>query len=570
MNILLKPLIVLAIIYASLCNAEIEYNIEGVSGAEESNVEIYLDGLDQPKDADNDDYLAEVIKSTQSALNVFGYYQTNVSITVEGEKAEQTVNVVVELGPQTVITKSDIKLLGDGQTAEYFIKLLASFKLSNGAVLEHVNYESAKSSLKSVARRYGYFDAKFEKSTVEVISANNSATVYLWFNTGPRYKFGKLIFNENLPADKFVVSLKAFAVGTPFDARKLSEFNTELNDTGYFKSITILPDFSSKEGLNVPLKVIASMRPQDYFNAGLGYSTDEGVRGKFRWTRPWVNQYGHSIEGNYVASVPKQEASLTYKIPLEDPLYNYMSIQSGYKILDQNDTDTRQYLVGLNRHWRLNNDWMRTLFIRYDNEQGVQGQQRFSTELIIPGISFSRTRTRGGVNTVWGDKLMGSFEISNEWWLSSADLIKVYGQAKIIRTFAGHQFVVSSEVGAIQTSSIYNIPSSMRFFTGGDSSVRGFDYESIAPEDSQDYLVGGKYLAVGSLEYRFPVVDNWKIALFADIGTATDDFKEEISSSAGTGVIWASPVGPIRFYVAKPISNKINSFAIHFMIGPEL
>ena len=99
-------------------------------------------------------------------------------------------------------------------------------------------------------------------------------------------------------------------MGDPFDARKLSEFNTDLSETGYFKSITILPIFTDKKGLKVPLQVIATMRPQDSFNAGLGYSTDEGVRGKFRWTRPWVNQYGHSIEGNLVASIPKQEASL--------------------------------------------------------------------------------------------------------------------------------------------------------------------------------------------------------------------------------------------------------------------
>ena len=61
--------------------------------------------------------------------------------------------------------------------------------------------------------------------------------------------------------------------------------------------------------------------------------------------------------------------------------------------------------------------------------KGLQGQQRFSNALIIPGISFSRTRTRGGINTTWGDKMMASFEISNEWWLSSDDLVKVYGQS---------------------------------------------------------------------------------------------------------------------------------------------
>jgi translocation and assembly module TamA len=569
-KILIPVCVLIAQFYSAFSVAEIEYNIDGISGEEESNVEVYLSALAPPKEANNEDYLVHVNKSVTSALTVFGYYQPQVAINVTGIHPKQDVNIVIALGPKTFITKTDIQLTGEGSTAQPFINLLVSFKLSEGTALKHTNYESAKSSLKSLARRYGYFDATFTKSSVEVTSQDSSASIALWFDTGPRYNFGELHFTSGLPADKFVKSLKNFKVGEPFDASKLSKFNTELSETGYFKSITILPLFAEKQGLNIPLHVIASMRPQDSFNAGLGFTTDEGIRGKLRWTRPWINKYGHSIEGNLVASIPKQEASLTYKIPLEDPLYNYMSVQSGYKMLDQNDTNTNQYLLGLNRHWRLDNEWMRTIFIRYDKEKGRQGQQNFANELIIPGISYSRTRTRGGINTTWGDKVMGSFEISNEVWFSSDNLIKVYGQSKIIRTYAGHQFVASAELGAIQTDSIYSVPSSMRFFTGGDQSIRGFDYESIAPEDGQDYLVGGKYLAVASAEYRFPIAENWKLALFTDIGTVTDDFSEAISSSVGTGIVWASPVGPIRFYIAKPITNKINSFGIHFMIGPEL
>lgn len=571
MKIYFKQLIVILLIFkASSLHAQIEFEIQGIEGEVETNVEIYLAALDQPKQVDNEDFLAEVKKSAQSALSVFGYYQPTIQLTIKGEVPDSIIAVTINVGPETFITESDIQILGEGGNTREFIALKGSFSLSKGNVLNHANYESAKASLKSLARRYGYFQARFDKATIEVTSLNNSAAVFIHFDTGPRYQFGELFFTSELPAEIYVESLKNFKTGDPFDTRKLSEFNTDLSETGYFKSISILPEFSKKKGLKIPLHLIATMRPEDSFNAGLGYSTDEGIRGKFRWTRPWINQYGHSVEGNIIASIPKQEASLTYKIPLEDPLYNYMSLQAGYKMLDQNDTDTTQYLVGVNRHWRLSNDWRRTVFIRYDHEQGIQGQQQFNNELIIPGISYSRTRTKGGINTTWGDKLMGSFEVSNKWWLSSDDLIKLYGQAKIIRTYSGHQFVASTELGAIQTSDIYTVPSSMRFFTGGDQSIRGFDYESIAPTDSQDYLVGGKYLAIASLEYRYPVAENWKLALFTDMGTATDDFSEEISSSLGTGIVWASPVGPIRFYVAKPITNKINSFAIHFMIGPEL
>jgi len=566
--------VILSLFYSALGYAEIKFKINGIGGDEETNVEIYLSDLDQPKNPEDDDYLSEIAKSTQAALSVFGYYQSiidvKVSRDVNDKNSDQVISIDVVPGPQTTITESTIALSGEGKDFSEFTKLLARFTLNKGEVLLHRNYESAKANLKSIARRYGYFDATFTTSQVEVTSRSNSAAVTLLFDTGPRYQFGDFVFQSQFPAQKYVASLRNFSVGDDFDINKLGELNQDLSETGYFKSITILPDFNQRDGLLIPLNVIAFMQPEDSFNAGLGYSTDEGIRGTFGWKHPWVNEAGHSIEGDLIASLYKQEVSLTYKIPLADPLYDYLSLQSGYQMLDQNDTDTTLYVASVNRHWRFSNRWRRTIFLRYEHEEGTQGQQDLSTSLIIPGISFSRTRAKGGINTTWGEKLITSLELSNEWWLSSDDLVKLYGQAKYIRTYAGHQFVGMVELGAIQTDSIYNVPSSMRFFTGGDQSIRGFDYESIAPEDSDEYLIGGKYLAVGSFEYRFPILDNWKIALFADIGTATDDFSEELSSSIGTGVVWASPVGPIRLYLARPMTNKINSFGIHFMIGPEL
>lgn len=552
--------------------AEIKFDINGIDSDAKKNVSIYLKALDTPKNVEDDDYLLEVKKSAHNALTVYGYYQSQIVVTVQQAKKTENSSVTLNItaGPPTKISHSEVNIIGEGASFKAFTDVLAAFTLNEGDILLHTNYESAKSSLKSVARRYGYFDSKFEKSTVEVSSLSNRASVYLLFDTGPRYLFGDLVFDTPIAAKENILSLRNYNVGDPFDTTKLGELNADLSETGYFKSISILPEFSNKNGLQVPLNVSATMQPEDSFNAGFGYSTDEGIRGKFRWSRPWVNQAGHSIEGNVVASIPKQEASLNYKIPLEDPLYNYLSLQTGYKMVNQNDTDTTQFVTGINRHWRLSDRWERTLFIRYEHEKGLQGQEDFSTSLIIPGFSFSRTRSKGGINATWGDRFMASFEISNEWWLSSDDLVKVYGQSKLLRTYSGHQFIGSVELGAIQTDSIYNVPSSMRFFTGGDQSVRGFGYESIAPEDDDGYLLGGKYLAVASFEYRFPLFENWKIALFTDIGTATDDFSEVLSSSVGTGVVWASPVGPVRFYLAKPITNEINDFAIHFMIGPEL
>lgn len=551
--------------------AAVTYQVKGTDNEKAiANLNVYLSGVSAPEDADNEVYLDEVVTTAKESVVALGFYQSKIIATVDGEDNKQTVTLDVELGTRTTITKVDLRLTGEALNDKNFQQLLLDFPLKEGQFLDHGEYESAKSRFKSLAQRYGYFDSAYTKSSVEVTQKDNTAAIHLWFESGIRYQFGELIFDTETPAETYILSLLNFQVNDPFDTNTLNAYNEELSQTGYFKSISILPDMDKKEGRNIPLHVITYMSPADSFSAGLGYSTDEGVRGKFGWKHPWVNKYGHSIEANLTASDPKQEASIVYKMPIDDPLYNYYSIQSGYKMLDQNDTDTKQYVVSFNRHWRLDNDWLRTIYLRYDNESGVQGQQEFSTALVLPGISFSRTRSRGGINIDWGDKQLVFFEFAEDSLLSTDDVVKVYGQTKWIRTYSGHQFVASAEAGAIFSDSIFDVPSSMRFFTGGDQTIRGYGYEDIAPSDSGGYLIGGSYLATASLEYRFPLTDSWKLAVFSDVGTATDDFSEDLSMSTGVGVVWASPVGPIRFYVAAPLTDTDDSYKIHFLIGPEL
>jgi len=538
--------------------AAVSFEVKGIEDSKViANLKAFLNGLSVPENADNEAYLNEVVKVSKESLVALGYYQAKAVTSVNGDEKKQTVTVDVELGTRTSIITLDLKLTGEALKDKNFQQLLDDFPIKEGQFLDHGEYESAKSRFRSLAQRYGYFDAKYKKSSVEVTQKSNTAIIQLWFDSGIRYQFGELIFDTETPAEKFIHSLLNFKVSDPFDISVLNEFNQDLNKTGYFKSITILPDMRNKNGRKIPIHVITYMQPEDSFNAGIGFSTDEGIRGKFRWTRPWINQYGHSFETNITASIPKQEASATYKIPLEDPLYNFFSIQAGYKVLDQNDTDTQQSVVGFNRHWRLDNDWLRTVYIRFDNESGSQGQQEFDTSLILPGISFSRIRSKGGINIDWGDKLLVYSEFANENLFSSDDVVKIYGQSKIIRTYSGHQFLASAEAGAILSDSIYNVPSSMRFFTGGDQSIRGYDYEEIAPRDAEGYLIGGSYLATASVEYRFPIAQKWKLAAFTDLGTATDDFSEPLSIGTGLGVVWASPVGPIRFYVAALLPIQV-------------
>lgn len=77
---------------------------------------------------------------------------------------------------------------------------------------------------------------------------------------------------------------------------------------------------------------------------------------------------------------------------------------------------------------------------------------------------------------------------------------------------------LKANVGAMLVDDINNVPYSLRFYAGGDQSVRGFAYQSISPENDNGDRIGGKYLIATTAEYNYQFAKNWRAALFVDGG----------------------------------------------------
>ena len=131
------------------------------------------------------------------------------------------------------------------------------------------------------------------------------------------------------------------------------------------------------------------------------------------------------------------------------------------------------------------------------------------------------------------------------------------------------RLISRGQLGATGLGELFELPPSLRFFTGGDNSVRGYEYNSIGEEDENGVVQGGINLLVGSLEIDHPVKGNWFTAVFIDTGTAFDndpDFKQ----GAGVGIRWRSPIGPIRLDAAKPLNQSEDKYTLHFSVGVDL
>ncbi len=125
--------------------------------------------------------------------------------------------------------------------------------------------------------------------------------------------------------------------------------------------------------------------------------------------------------------------------------------------------------------------------------------------------------------------------------------------------------IVRGELGAVLSDDKKGVPSTVMFRAGGDQSVRGYSYDSLGIRRGEA-VVGGRYLAVGSLEYQHYFWDAWGLAFFVDAGNVTDKWADmDYAVGYGVGVRWKSPAGPIGVDLAY--GEKTGNFHLHFSFG---
>jgi translocation and assembly module TamA len=128
------------------------------------------------------------------------------------------------------------------------------------------------------------------------------------------------------------------------------------------------------------------------------------------------------------------------------------------------------------------------------------------------------------------------------------------------------------EVGAAWVENFTLYPASLRYFAGGDNSVRGYTYQSLGPVDEKGVVEGGKQVITTSFEYDHRVAESWVLAGFVDAGNAYNDEMDKVYVGAGAGFRWLAPFGSLRIDLAWPVSESpgLDDVKLHIGFGATL
>ena len=350
----------------------------------------------------------------------------------------------------------------------------------------------------------------------------------------------------------------------------------------------------AREEKKIPVIVTLNADRLNTAEVGAGYGSDTGARVRGQYRRAIVNRRGHSFDANLELSKIRQSIDGRYNIPYHHPLNDYISLVGGYEREERDDVAQGNGLMiesavaGVDRIIkRPRGSWQHTFGMRYRLDRITQDGVLDAEEIpdaflantneqqqsLLFGYEIARTTSDKRVNPGKGFKQTYKVELGSESLLSDADMAIVNAGWRFIYSLGendNHQFVGRGDVGYIFTEDFTKVPYNLRYFTGGDQTVRGFDYKSLSPEEN-GFKLGGQALAVGSLEYNYQFKEGWRAAVFSDVGNAYDkDFNTPTAYSVGLGVRWASPIGPIRVDVASGISDDDHPIRIHFFIGSQL
>ncbi len=548
----------------------------GLDEAQVLNVRSQLSLTDTQLDAsavisDNRlDYLMRLApREIRRGLEAFGYYDAAVESKVVRNGEDVSLQFAVVLGEPVLVRKLQLSVAGDAGNDPVVKSQVEAFQPKTGLVFHHGDYENSKINISRALNEHGYFGAELKTHKVEVTRAEHAADIELDWLGGPRYRFGVARFEGHQFTDKLLGKLVPWEQGQPFDQNQLFALQKTLTDLDYFGTINVqaLPD-QANDGA-VPIQISLTPAKRSIYSLGLRYGSDSGAGFASSLERRWVNRKGHKLFVGLNVAQEKSDFTAQYRVPAFSKIAGWYGFRTSLREENINAITTQYTELALSRNgrWR---GWDFTGALEYKRERYddlITNVHDFST-IVAPVMSVERKHYDDINSPSKGYRFFVEARVGSTAIGSDIDFVQIRTEARYIHSMGfTNRLLLRGELGTTVTNDFSQFPPSQRFYAGGDRSVRGYAYRELG--ESAGTIVGGKHLAVASVEFEHMFNSTWGAAAFVDAGDAFDtQFNANVG--VGLGMRWRSPVGPIRFDIAHGLNEPQQNFRLHISLGPDL
>ncbi|MDR6936583.1 autotransporter assembly complex family protein [Luteibacter sp. 3190] len=560
-----------------------------VDGVDENLRNAVVSGVELSQYAARDVTAAQVRRlyenapdEVQAALRPYGYYEATATGDMRQVGKDWQVTLHVVPGVPVKVTSVNVEIDEEAGKVPAIRRAVRGIQNLKDQPLNDGVYDGARDAVSGALTATGFLDARIVTRRVEVNRAEHTAAVNLKWEAGRRYRYGVVRFKNSQFREDFLDRYVPFRKGDYFSQSQLLELQQALNGADYFAVVNVIPDTDDAKDGTIDINVELAPAKRTIYTGGPFFGTDTGAGLRGGIEKRWINDRGHKWKNELVLAQRLKTVSTLYQIPMPGP--NQRSFNFGANFRDANTVTSKSRTVQLvANETRLWHGWTRTIGVnvlsgtftvgkRGGEGDNAEGLERGRSTLLYPEVTLSRKKGDNPtfVRNGWSLTLTGRSTAGT--LLSDASFSQVIGDAKWIHSFWGrNRLILRGTAGKIWTDNFSDLPPQLRFFAGGDRSVRGYDFESIGPRNAFNRVIGGEGLLVGSTEVEHYFTRNWGMAAFVDAGNAFTGTDYSPRVGAGLGVRWLSPVGMIRADIGVPVGDKNeHGIHLHVVIGPDL
>lgn len=532
----------------------------------------------------------EALRSYYLSRGFLEFRIDSTQVAMSPDKQEMAITINVTEGERFVV--SGVKLEGNYLDKEDEFKSLV--KIVSG---QPYNAETVAETTKAFTDYFGKFGFAFARVDAKPIIDRQNNRVQFVLQAEPSrraYVRRILVAGNNRTRDEVIRREFRQLESAWYDGDKINLSRDRVNRLGYFTDVNVDTQEISGAPDQVDLLFSVTEKPTGSISLGAGFSSTEKIALTFG-----IQQENAFGSGNYLAlQVNTSKYNRNYVVSTTDPYFTQNGISRSFDLFHRT---TRPYLGDLNSYSLVNSGLglrfgvpiteTDRVFVGANLEQTqIVAGTNLPTEYANYALKFGSKSTAIPLTLGWAHDARDSALIPTKGSLQSftAD-VSVAGDVRYARTNYKYQqyiplskkytFAFNTDLGWGQGLNGQDYPLFKNFYVGGLGSVRGFEQSTLGPKSSTTGIyLGGPKKVVFNAEFitPFPGAGNDKtlrMFAFTDVGKAFGQDEKvsfgELRASAGIGLSWISPMGPLRFSYGVPIRQQTGDRIqkLQFQIG---
>jgi translocation and assembly module TamA len=516
----------------------------------------------------------------RALLETEGYFSAQVTLRREDGTPPRVV-LAVDPGPRTRVTLLRLDVEGElerqrraGERRAHTLvgELEQRWPLPEGAPFRNADWSGGKRGLLTQLRAAGYAEAQLADSAAQVDAATQQARLSVLADSGPLFRTGPLRIEGLLRQDEATArNLAGFGPGTPASETLLLDYQDRLHLAGLYERATVTLD-TSQGPEAAPVVVTLRELPLQQANVALGVDANTGARASVEhWHRRafgWDATARNKVEVAQLRQAWEGELA-THILP--GMHRNLVSVQAERLVSDEDVVRSLRLRLGRDQTTPRAD---RFTFVQYESsnqEPGDRSQPSTHAEalslhhhLVLRRLDSVLLPTRG-----WTLSLQGGVGQARSTEAPAGPFTRLYGRLTAYQPLGGQWYGQGRvELGQVFVRAHVLVPESQQFRAGGDESVRGYAYRSLAPT-VDGAITGGNVLFTASAEVAHPLSASlpalWG-ALFVDVGQTAQRWSDLSPVwGPGLGLRYRSPVGPLRLDLAY--GTAVQRVRLHVSVG---